>query len=222
MGNKNAPSEWTGLHAPPTGFEPVTPRLTVECSAVELWGKATNENYIRRFSRMSNWQICSRICRWEVGTGANFFEDQVDFVASWTSRGPSLKTKYNERTERSKELNPVFKKTDSNRSKLYTGFAGIAALALFTACGGDEPTEEEPADPGVEQEDPAQEDPAQEDPMGEDPAEGDAPAEGEDPAQEDPMGDETGGEEGAEIEGAGENNATSLVGLAGNAVSWAL
>lgn len=103
----------------------------------------------------------------------------------------------------------MFKKTDSNRSKLYAGFAGVAALALFTACGGDEPApEEEPADPGVEQEDPAQEDP-----MGEDPAEGDAPA-------EDPMGGET--EEGAEIEGAGEANATSLVGLAGNAVSWAL
>ena len=70
----------------------------------------------------------------------------------------------------------MFKKTDSNRSKLYAGFAGVAALALFTACGGDEPApEEEPADPGVEQEDPAQEDPAQEDPMGESPAEGDAP-----------------------------------------------
>ena len=100
----------------------------------------------------------------------------------------------------------MFKKTDSNRSKLYAGFAGVAALALFTACGGDEPTEEEsPADPGVEQEDPAQEDP-----MGESPAEGDSPA-------EDPMG-----EEGAEIEGAGEDNATSLAGLAGNTVSWAV
>ena len=170
-----------------------------------------------------------------------FFHEQLDFNVSWTFRGPSLKTKYNERTERTKELNPVFKKTDSNRSRLYTGFAGIAALALFTACGGDEPApEEEPADPGVEQEDPAQEDPmgedpaegdspaedpAQEDPMGEDPAEGDSPAEGEAPAEgdapaEDPMGGET--EEGAEIEGAGEANATSLVGLAGNAVSWAL
>ena len=150
-----------------------------------------------------------------------FFHEQLDFNVSWTFRGPSLKTKYNERTERTKELNPVFKKTDSNRSKLYAGFAGIAALALFTACGGDEPApEEEPADPGVEQEDPAQEDP-----MGEDPAEGDSPAEGEAPAEgdapaEDPMGGET--EEGAEIEGAGEANATSLVGLAGNAVSWAL
>ena len=176
-----------------------------------------------------------------------FFHEQLDFNVSWTFRGPSLKTKYNERTERTKELNPVFKKTDSNRSKLYAGFAGVAALALFTACGGDEPApEEEPADPGVEQEDPAQEDPmgedpaegdspaegeapaegddpaedpAQEDPMGESPAEGEAPAEGDDPA-EDPMGGET--EEGAEIEGAGEANATSLVGLAGNAVSWAL
>ena len=122
----------------------------------------------------------------------------------------------------------MFKKTDSNRSKLYAGFAGVAALALLTACGGDEPAEEEsPADPGVEQEDPMQEDPAgedpaEEDPMGEDPA-GEDPAEedpmGEDPAGEDPMGEEGGD---AEIEGAGENNATSLVGLAGNAVSFAL
>ncbi|GAA2036950.1 hypothetical protein GCM10009720_16930 [Yaniella flava] len=97
----------------------------------------------------------------------------------------------------------MFKKTDSNRSKLYAGFAGVAALALLTACGGDEPAEEEsPADPGVEQEDPMQEDPA-----------------GEDPAEEDPMGEEGGA---AEIEGAGEDNATSLVGLAGNAVSFAL
>ncbi|WP_022869216.1 hypothetical protein [Yaniella halotolerans] len=133
----------------------------------------------------------------------------------------------------------MFKKTDSNRSKLYAGFAGVAALALFTACGGEEPApEEEPADPGVEQEDPAQEDPmgedpaeapaegdapaedpAEEDPMGESPAEGETPPEGDAPA-EDPMGGET--EEGAEIEGAGEDNATSLAGLAGNAVSWAL
>lgn len=128
----------------------------------------------------------------------------------------------------------MFKKTDSNRSKLYAGFAGVAALALFTACGGDEPTEEEsPADPGVEQEDPAQEDPmqedpaegdspAEEDPMGESPAEedpmGESPAEGDSPAEEDPMG----GEEGAEVEGAGEDNATSLAGLAGNTVSWAV
>lgn len=117
----------------------------------------------------------------------------------------------------------MFMKTDSNRSKLYAGFAGVAALALFTACGGDEPTqEEEPADTGVEQEDPMQEedpaeDPAQEDPMEEDPAEGEDPAE--DPAQEDPMQDE--GDD-AEVEGAGEDNATSLVGLAGNAVSWAI
>src|SRR5699024_5266782 len=27
--HKNAPSKWTGLLAPPTGFEPVTPRLPV-------------------------------------------------------------------------------------------------------------------------------------------------------------------------------------------------
>src|SRR5699024_6690651 len=59
--NKNAPSKWTGLLAPPTGFDPVTPRLTVECSAVELWGKATNENYIRRFSQMSNRPNASKI-----------------------------------------------------------------------------------------------------------------------------------------------------------------
>lgn len=100
----------------------------------------------------------------------------------------------------------MFKKTDSKRSKLYAGFAGVAALALFTACGGDDTTpEEEPVDPGV-QEDPAEDpnqDPA-EDPMQEDPA-------------EDPMQDD-----GTDVEGAGENNATSTLGLAGNAVSWTL
>lgn len=94
----------------------------------------------------------------------------------------------------------MFKKIDSKRSKLYAGFAGVAALALFTACGADEPTqEEEPADPGVEQEDPMQEDPMDEDPA------------------EDPMGDED-----ADVEGAGESDATSTVGLAGSTISWGL
>lgn len=103
----------------------------------------------------------------------------------------------------------MFKKIDSKRSKLYAGFAGVAALALFTACGADEPTqEEEPADPGVEQEDPMQEDPMDEDPA-EDPMD-------EDPA-EDPMGDED-----ADVEGAGESDATSTVGLAGSTISWGL
>lgn len=53
-GKKKPRPNGRGIFAPPTGFEPVTPRLTVECSAVELWGKATNEYYIRAFSRMSN------------------------------------------------------------------------------------------------------------------------------------------------------------------------
>ena len=123
-----------------------------------------------------------------------------------------MKTTYNRRTDRTKEINLVFKKTDSKRSKLYAGFAGVAALALFTACGGDDTTpEEEPVDPGVQEdpaEDPNQEAPA-EDPMQEDPAE--------DPA-EDPMGEEGG----TDVEGAGENDATSTLGFAGNSVSWAL
>src|SRR5690625_5573675 len=86
--------------------------------------------------------------------------------------------------------------TESKRSKLYAGFAGVAALALFTACGDDTttPEEEEPAqDPTMEEapaEDPMQESPAEEDPMEESPA-----------------------EEGADVEGAGENNATSTLGL---------
>lgn len=105
----------------------------------------------------------------------------------------------------------MVKTTDSSRSKLYAGLAGVAALALFSACGTDEPTQEEPApaDPEVEQEDPAQEDP-----MGQDPAEGEDPAE--DPMQDDSM------EEDTEVEGAGIDEATSIVGLAGNAVSWSL
>ena len=70
--NKNAPSIRTGLLAPPTGFEPVTPRLTVECSAVELWGKATNKYYIRRFSTMSNRQDALKIGSREIATGAIF------------------------------------------------------------------------------------------------------------------------------------------------------
>lgn len=92
---------------------------------------------------------------------------------------------------------------NSKHSKLYAGFAGVAALALFTACADDTTPEEEPAEPGV-QEDPAQ-DPNQEDPMQDD------------GMQDDPMEDG-----GADVEGAGENNATATTGLTGNAVSWAL
>ncbi len=102
----------------------------------------------------------------------------------------------------------MFNTNVSKRSKLYTGFAGVAALALLTACGGDEPAqEEEPTDPGVEQQDPMQ-DPTQEDPMQESPA-------------EDPMEDDM-GDEGNEVEGAGENNATSTLGFLSPSVSWAL
>lgn len=106
----------------------------------------------------------------------------------------------------------MFKKTDSKRSTLYAGFAGVAALALLTACGGGETApEEEPTAPG------GQEDPAQQDPTGESPAE--EPMES--PGEESPMGDSP-AEEGEDVEGAGENDATSTLGFVGNTVSWAL
>lgn len=109
----------------------------------------------------------------------------------------------------------MFKEIVSKRSKLYAGFIGVAALALFTACGADEPTQEEqPADPEVEQQDPTQEDPMQspaEDPMQESPAE--------DPMQEDPTDDMS--DDGSEVEGAGDS-ATSTLGFVGSSVSWAL
>lgn len=92
----------------------------------------------------------------------------------------------------------MLSKTVSQRSKLYGGFAAIAALALFTACDANEPTQEDPVDPGVEQEDPMQDDPMQDDPA-------------------DDLGDE-----GNEVEGAGQNNATSLLGFTGSTHSWAL
>src|SRR5699024_11709405 len=98
--NKKAPSIRTGLLAPPTGFEPVTPRLTVECSAVELWGKATNEYYIRALLKMSNRVIAFRFGLLVKVPGAKFYTQPVDSMTSWTSRGPSSTTKYNERTER--------------------------------------------------------------------------------------------------------------------------
>ncbi|GAA4471502.1 hypothetical protein GCM10023190_00740 [Enteractinococcus fodinae] len=103
----------------------------------------------------------------------------------------------------------MFKITNSKRSKLYAGFAGVAALALFTACAEDTTPEEEPAEPGM------QEEPAQ-DPNMEDPAEDPNQDPAEDPMQEDPADD------GTDVEGAGESNATSTVGLVGNSVSWAL
>ncbi|GAA4111575.1 hypothetical protein [Enteractinococcus coprophilus] len=104
----------------------------------------------------------------------------------------------------------MFKENVSKRSKLYAGFAGVAALALFTACA-DDPAQEEPVDPGVEQQDPTQDDPMQEDPLQESPAE--------DPMQESPAEDP--GTEG-EIDGAGVDSATSTVGFVGNSISWAL
>lgn len=96
----------------------------------------------------------------------------------------------------------MFKMTESKRSKLYTGFLGVAALTLFAACADDTAPEEEPAQEPTVQEDPAQdpaEDPMQEDPMEEDPA-----------------------TEGDDVEGAGDSSATSTLGLIGGSVSWAL
>jgi len=101
----------------------------------------------------------------------------------------------------------VFKEKVSKRSKLYTGFAGIAALALFSACADEPAQEEEPVDPEVEQQDPMQEDPMQEDPA-EDPMQ-DAPAEDTDT-------------EGGDVEGAGDDSATSTLGFLGASVSWGL
>ena len=107
----------------------------------------------------------------------------------------------------------MFKEKVSKRSKLYAGFAGVAALALFTACADDpaQEEEEEPVDPGVEQQDPMQDDPMQEDPMQESPAE--------DPMQESPA--EVPGSE-DDVEGAGVDSATSIIGFFSNSVSWAL
>lgn len=110
----------------------------------------------------------------------------------------------------------MFKEIVSKRSKLYAGFAGIAALALFSACADEPAQEEEPVDPGVEQQDPTQQDPMQEDPatdpMQEDPAE--------DPMQDAPAEDT--GTEGGDVEGAGDDSATSTLGFLGASVSWGL
>ena len=100
----------------------------------------------------------------------------------------------------------MFKMTESKRSKLYTGFLGVAALALFAACADDTAPEEEPAEDPAMQEDPAQ-DPTEEDPMQDDPME-------EDPGME--------GTETEDVEGAGDSDATSTLGLFGSSVSWSL
>lgn len=48
----------------------------------------------------------------------------------------------------------MFKKPEPGQSKLYAGLAGVAALALFTACTAEEPAQEEqPADQQTEQQD---------------------------------------------------------------------
>lgn len=48
----------------------------------------------------------------------------------------------------------MFKKSEPGQSKLYAGLAGVAALALFTACTAEEPAQEEqPADQQTEQPD---------------------------------------------------------------------
>lgn len=49
--------------------------------------------------------------------------------------------------------------TTIRRSKLYTGFASVAVLALVTGCAAEEPTEEPPADQEVQQSPPAEETP---------------------------------------------------------------
>lgn len=115
----------------------------------------------------------------------------------------------------------MFKKNNFQRSALYTGFAGVSALALLTACSGDDTVpEEEPVDPGV-QEDPMQE-PLQDDGSdapGETPMQEDAPAE--DPMQEDTAEDPAEGEE-TDIDGADEDASTSTTGFLGNSISWSL
>ncbi|HEY4576701.1 MAG TPA: hypothetical protein VIG67_02455 [Yaniella sp.] len=49
--------------------------------------------------------------------------------------------------------------TTIRRSKVYTGFASVAVLALVTGCAAEEPTEEPPADQEVQQSTPAEETP---------------------------------------------------------------
>lgn len=90
----------------------------------------------------------------------------------------------------------MFNASHSKRSKLYAGFAGVAALALLTACGDSDttPPEEGPVDPGV------QEQPMPEDPMQE---------------QEDPMVEDE-----ENLEGAG--SPTSTVGFLGSSIGWGL
>ena len=73
--------------------------------------------------------------------------------------------------------------TTVRRSKLYTGFASIAVLALVTGCAADEPAEEPPADQEVQQSPPAEETP-------QDQATEDQPAT-EDTPTEDDTGDAT-------------------------------
>src|SRR5690625_5047458 len=104
-----------GLSARPTGLEPVTTRLTVECSAVELWGKATNEYYIRRVSTLSNQGAICNQCHKKGGAISNL--RQLDSVGSWTLRGPSAENHILQ-NYRTKEINLVFKETVSKRSKL--------------------------------------------------------------------------------------------------------
>ncbi|GAB2854358.1 hypothetical protein GCM10027092_18490 [Yaniella soli] len=45
---------------------------------------------------------------------------------------------------------PMFKNSETRQSKLYAGLAGVAALALFTACTAEDSPQEEPADQQVE------------------------------------------------------------------------
>lgn len=48
----------------------------------------------------------------------------------------------------------MFKKSETGQHKLYAGLAGVAALALFTACTAEEPAQDEqPADQQTEQQD---------------------------------------------------------------------
>ena len=44
----------------------------------------------------------------------------------------------------------MFKNSETRQSKLYAGLAGVAALALFTACTAEDSPQEEPADQQVE------------------------------------------------------------------------
>lgn len=103
--------------------------------------------------------------------------------------------------------------TEWKRSKLYAGFVGVVALGLMTACADGPAQEEDPVDPGMEQQDPMQEDPMQDNPAPEEPLQ-------EDPA-EDSMTDDT-ENDGAEIEGAVHQDVTSLLGISGTTSSWSL